>query len=204
MEYDTDHVQFGNESKQTVSGLSTFTSLIENTDLARLYALLRENAMTAPTLVERANVSKKTVYSYLSDLERAGLASELENNGEASAYQAEDFEMTVKLRGVEISITPELIDIFARAGDSPVIKRVIDEYGVVPLVFTYDLVKGHKKGDVTVRQISQLTGLSSGTTYDLVEALYKIFDFGDNSEFTTFTSEDVEQEDDLVEDSTDE
>lgn len=199
MGYDTDHVRLGGERKEAISGVSTFTNLIENTDLARLYAILREGPTTAPTLVDIVGVSKKTVYSYLSDLERAGLAKKTSVDSKASTYRAEDFEMTLKLRGLEVSITPELIDVFGRAEDYPVIQRVADEHGVIPLVLAYDLVQGHDEGEVTVRQIAQLTGLSSGTTYDLVEALYEILDLasGDTGS-TTFTPDDVDR-DDLVE-----
>lgn len=199
MEYDTDHIRFGGESKVTISGVSTFTNLIENTDLARLYAILRKSPMTAPALVEMAGVSKKTVYSYLSDLERAGLASKTSGESTASTYRAEYFEMTLKLRGIEVSITPELVDIFGWADDYPVIERVIDDHGVIPLVLAYDLVQGHNEGEVTVRQIAHLTGLSLGTTYDLVEALYEILDLEDDDHgATTFTPDDVDRDDDLV------
>ncbi|QZA89047.1 hypothetical protein K0C01_02470 [Salinarchaeum sp. IM2453] len=60
-------------------------------------------------------------------------------------------------------------------------------------VFAHDLIKAHSNGEVTIRQIEALTGLSSGLTYDLVEALYEIHDLGDG-ESETFSPTDSAEE----------
>lgn len=199
MEYDTDHVRLGDGTRPSIIGISTFSDLVENSDLAGLYTILREGPMTASEVVDLATVSKKTVYSYLSELEQAGLATKADTGGRADTYRAEDFELTVAVRGVTVSITPELVGVFARSEEYPVVERVVDEHGVVPLVLAYDLVQGHSEGEITVRQIASITGLSSGTTYDLVEALYEILDLGTDGEgSTTFTPPDTDGEDDLT------
>lgn len=200
MGYETEHVRFNNEDGVSIKGVSTFTKLLENTDFAKLYTILRKTPMTAPNLIDLAEVSKKTVYSYLSDLERAGLASKIVEDSQAGTYYAEDFEMTLELRDMEVTVTSELISIFARMDEYPVIERVGNEHGVVPLVLAYDLVQGHADGEVTMRQIAQLTGLSSGTTYDVVEALYEILDLVEEDHTsTTLTPDDVDGSDDLIE-----
>ncbi len=56
-------------------------------------------------------------------------------------------------------------------------------------------MNAHSEGDVTIRQMAELTGLSTGTTYDLVEALYSILDLGgDNSAPRTSTPADFDDE----------
>ena len=56
-------------------------------------------------------------------------------------------------------------------------------------------MKAHSKGEVTIRQIASLTGLSPGTAYDLVEALYSILDLGDDeSAPTTYTPADFDED----------
>jgi hypothetical protein len=60
-------------------------------------------------------------------------------------------------------------------------------------------VIAHSEGDVTVRQIAELTDLSAGTMYDLVEALYSILDFGaDEAALTTFTLDEFDDEDNTL------
>lgn len=65
----------------------------------------------------------------------------------------------------------------------------------------YDFVNAHSEGDVTIRQIANLTDLSPGTAYDLVEALYSILGLGDHdSTPTTYTPNDLDEgEGDLLE-----
>jgi len=72
---------------------------------------------------------------------------------------------------------------------------VLDDHGLVTFALAHDLVSAHSEGDITIRQIAELTGLSAGTTYDLVEALYSILDLGDyDSAPTTYTPADSDDE----------
>jgi len=193
MSYDTEHVRNAGDRTETITGIPTFTELLANTNLASLYTSVRDSSpATAPDLVETADVSKKTVYEYLDRLEQAGLIRETGNEAGASEYTAEDFELTLTVQEVAVSITPELVEGIAHADAYPVVNRVLDENGLVTFALAHDLVKAHSDGDVTTRQIAQLTELSPGTTYDLVEALYRIHDLGDaESSPTTFTPDDV-------------
>jgi len=176
-----------------ITGLPTFTELLTNTNLADLYTAIRQSSgVTAPELIERVDISKKTVYEYLHRLERAGLATETNNNGGTSVYEAEEFELTLTIRGIEVSITPELVAVMARADEYPVVNRVCDEHGFVTFALAYDLINAHSEGDVTIRQIAGLADLSDGTAYDLVEALYQIQELGDTDPSpTTYTPDDV-------------
>lgn len=193
MSYDTEHVRNVGTTPRSITGFPTFTELLSNTDLASLYTSIRHTSpATAPDLVETADVSKKTVYEYLDKLEQAGLISKTGNESGASTYTAEDFELTLTIREVAVSITPELVEGIAHADGYPVVSRVLDDHGLVTFALAHDLVKAHSNGDVTTRQIAQLTELSSGTTYDLLEALYEIHDLGDaDSSPTTYTPDDV-------------
>jgi hypothetical protein len=56
---------------------------------------------------------------------------------------------------------------------------VLADHGIVTFALAYDLVNAHNDGEVTIRQIAELTDLSSGTTYDLVEALYSVLNRGE-------------------------
>ncbi len=65
----------------------------------------------------------------------------------------------------------------------------------VNFALAHDLGKDHSDGDVTTRQIASLTGLSSGTTYDILEAIYAIHNLGeDDSSPTMYTPEDFDDE----------
>lgn len=181
MSYDTEHVRNAGGSPGTITGLPTFTELLTNTNLARLYTAIRHTeAVTAPELVEVVDISKKTVYEYLHRLAQAGLITETGDGTDTSEYEAEDFELQLTIRGIEVSITPELVDVIAHADEYPVIARVRDDHGMVTFALVHDLVKAHSVGDVTIRQVSTLGDLSNGTVYDLVEALYEILDLGDD------------------------
>lgn len=180
MSYDTEHVRNAGEGGGPITGLPTFTELLTNSDLASLYTDIRHStAVTGPDLVETAAVSKKTVYEYLGKLERAGLVTETGTEGGTSVYEAEEFELTLTVRDVTVSVTPELVAIVAREDEYPVVERVRAEHGVVTFALANDLVTAHSEGDVTTRQIATLTDLSPGTTYDLVHALYEVRDLGD-------------------------
>ncbi len=207
MSYDTDHVQNAGAGRETIIGIHAFTELVNNTALASVYTAIR-NAPTAtgPELVDTADVSKKTVYEYLHKLEQAGLISEVDREGSATVYAAEDFELTLTVRDITVSITPELVEIIARKDEYPVIDRVLEDHGIVTVALAYDLVKYHSDGDVTTRQIASLTGLSSGTTYDILEAIYAIHGLGENdSSPTMYTPEDFDdKESDSLGISTDE
>jgi len=205
MSYDTEHVRNAGNGPTMITGLPTFTELLTNTNLADLYTATRQSSgLTAPELIERVDVSKKTVYEYLHKLERAGLVVETENSGGARVYEAEDFELTLTIRRIEVSITPEIVAVMARADEYPVVNRVCDEHGFVTFALAHDLINAHSEGDVTIRQIAGLADLSDGTAYDLVEALYEIQELGDtDSSPTTFTPDEVAN-DDLASDLTDE
>lgn len=197
MSYDTEHVRNAGDAPGTITGVPTFTELLTNTALASLYTSIRHSSpATGPELTEAADVSKKTVYEYLHKLERAGLIAEVDSEDGTSAYEGEEFELTLTVRDVEVSITAELVEAVAHEDEYPVIGRVLEEQGLVIFALAHDLVKVHDEGDVTIRQIARLTGLSSGTTYDIVEALYEIRDLGaDDPEPTTYTPDDVADED---------
>lgn len=207
MSYDTEHVRNASDTPGIITSIPTFTELLTNTALASLYTSIRHSSTaTGPKLKETANVSKKTVYEYLRKLEQAGLITETGDEDGTSVYAAEDFEMTLTVRDVEVSITPELVEVVAHEDESPVITRVLEEHGLVTFVLAHDLVKAHNEGDITTRQIASLTGLSSGTVYDIVEALYEILGFGDtDSSSSTYTPADFADKDgDLLEELTDE
>jgi len=206
MSYDTEHVRNAGDTPGAITGIPTFAELLENPSLASLYTSIRRSATaTGPDLVDTATVSKKTVYDYLHKLEQAGLISKVGDDAGTARYTAEEFELTLTVRETEVSITPDLIEVIAQKNEYPAIERVLEDHGIVTFALAYDLVKAHSKGDVTIRQIVSLTGLSSGTTYDLVEALYSILDLGDDEPSpTTYTPADFdEDESDLLEDLTD-
>lgn len=196
MSYDTEHVRNAGNGPTMITGLPTFTELLTNVNLADLYTAIRQSpGITAPELIERVDISKKTVYEYLHRLERASLVDKTENHGGTSVYEAEEFELTLTIRGIEVSITPELVAVMARTDEYPIINRVCDEHGFVTFALAHDLINAHSEGDVTIRQIAGLTDLSHGTTYDLVEALYEIQEFGDTDPSpTTYTPDDVANE----------
>jgi len=195
MSYDTEHVRNAGDGPARIAGLPTFTALLTNPDLADLYTRIRRSeGVTAPELIDHVTVSKKTVYDYLHRLERAGLVVETdaESSGTTSTYEAAAFELTLTIRGVEVSITPELVAVIARSEAYPVITRVCDEHGFVVFALAHDLIKAHSEGDITIRQITELADLSTGTVYDLVEAVYAIHELGDDAEEpTTYTPDDV-------------
>jgi Fe2+ or Zn2+ uptake regulation protein len=206
MSYDTEHVRNAGNSPGTITGIPTFTELLANTNLASLYTSIHHSsAATGPELVKTAGVSKKTVYEYLRKLEQARLITETGDKAGTSVYEAEDFELTLTIRDVEVSITPELVEVVAHEEEYPIINRVLEEHGLVTFALAHDLVKAHSEGDITIRQIASLTELSSGTTYDLVEALYDIHELGDDDPGpTTYTPVDVPGEDgDLLDELTD-
>ena len=205
MSYDTEHVRNAGNGPAVITGLPTYTDLLTNPNLAALYTAVRQSpGVTAPELVDQVEVSKKTVYEYLHRLERAGLITQTENSGGTSAYDAEEFELTLTIRGIEVMVTPTLVGVIAQSDPYPTINRVCDEYGFVTFALAHDLVNAHSEGDVTIRQISTLTNLSQGTTYDLVEALYEIHGLGDDDPSpTTYTPDDV-VDDELQSESTDE
>jgi DNA-binding MarR family transcriptional regulator len=196
MSYDTEHVRNAEDAPGPITGIPTFAELLDNTALAALYtSIRRSDTATGPTLVETLSVSKKTVYDYLHKLEQAGLISKVGDDAGTAVYTAEEFEMTLTVRETEVSITPELVEIVAHEDEYPAIERVLEDHGLVTFALTHDLVTAHSKGEVTIRQIAELTDLSPGTTYDLVEALYAILRLGDDdSAPKTYTPDDFEDE----------
>ncbi|TKX74478.1 ArsR family transcriptional regulator [Halorubrum sp. GN11_10-6_MGM] len=206
MSYDTEHVRNAGETPGMITGIPTFTELLENPSLASLYTSISQSGTaTGPELVETATVSKKTVYDYLHKLEQAGLISTVNDGVGTARYTAEEFELTLTVRETEVSITPELIAVIAQKNEYPAIGRVLEDHGIVTFALAYDLVTAHSEGEVTIRQIASLTDLSSGTAYDLVEALYSILDLGDDdSSPTTYTPADFDDdESNLLEEFTD-
>ncbi len=189
MSYDTKHVRNVGDNPGEITGIPTFTELLSNPSLASLYTTIRHSrTTTAPELQQTVTVSKKTVYEYLGKLERAGLITKTGEEDGSAVYEAEEFELTLTVRNVEVSITPELVEVVAYEDQYPVINRVLEDDGLVTFALAYDLVKAHNEGDVTIRQIASLTGLSAGTTYDVVEALYEIIASSDgDSSPTTYT-----------------
>jgi DNA-binding MarR family transcriptional regulator len=196
MSYDTEHVRNAGDTSGTITNIPTFTALLDNTHLAALYTSIRQaGTSTGPELVETTPVSKKTVYDYLHRLEQAGLISTVGDDAGTAVYAAEEFELTLTVRDTELSITPELVEIVAHADAYPALQRVLDDHGLVTFALAHDLVSTHSEGDITIRQIAELTGLSAGTTYDIVEALYSILDLGDDdSAPTTYTPADSDDD----------
>lgn len=197
MSYDTEHVRNAGDDTGPIVGIPTFTELLENPALAALYTSIRQSSTaTGPELVETTPVSKKTMYEYLRKLERAGLITETGTDGGTSVYEAEEFELTLTIRDIEVSITPELVAVVAHEDEYAVIDRVLEDHGLVTFALAHDLVKAHSEGEITIRQIVTLTQLSPGTTYDLVDALYEIHALGeDDSSPTTYMPDDFADED---------
>jgi len=100
--------------------------------------------------------------------------------------------MTLTVRDVAVSITPELVEVLSWQDDYSVIDRVLEEHGLLTFALAHDLVAAHNEGDITIRQIGDLTGLSSGMTYDLVDAIYAVRGFGEGPE--TYTPDNVDGE----------
>jgi len=196
MSYDTDHVRNAGRTPERITGIHAFTDLVDNIALAGLYTSIRsKGTATGPELVDEAAVSKKTVYDYLHKLERAGLITEAGSENGAATYAAEDFEMTLTVRDVAVSITPELVKVLSRRDEYSVIDRVLEEQGLLTFALAHDLVMAHNEGDMTIRQIGELTGLSSGMTYDLVDAIYAVRGFGEElSSPKTYTPDNVDGE----------
>lgn len=194
MSYDTEHVRNAEDTPGMITGIPTFAELLDNAALAALYTAIRhESTATGPELVETMDVSKKTVYDYLHKLERAGLIRQIDDNSGTAEYAAEAFELTITVRETEVTITPELIEAIAQKDEYPTIERVLDEHGITTFALVYDLVNAHADGDVTIRQIAELTDLSTGTAYDLVAALYSILSLGDDEASpTTYTPADFD------------
>jgi len=207
MSYDTKHVRNAGDTARTITGIPTFTELLANPALASLYTRIRHSTTaTAPELRETANVSKKTVYEYLRKLEQAGLITDVGDKRGTTVYKAEEFKLALTVREVEVSITPELVEVVAHEDQYPVISRVLEDNGLVTFALAHDLVKAHDEGDVTIRQIASLTQLSSGTAYDIVEAIYEIHELGDDdSSPKTYSPGDFAHEDrNLLEELSDE
>lgn len=196
MSYDTDHVRNAGRTSERITGIQAFTDLVDNVALAGLYTSIRsKGTATGPELVDEAAVSKKTVYDYLHKLERAGLITDAGAENGATTYAAEDFEMTLTVRDVAVSITPELVEVLSRQDDYSVIDRVLEEHGLLTFALGHDLVTAHNEGEITIRQIGDLTGLSSGMTYDLVDAIYAIRGFGEEpSSPETYTPDNADGE----------
>jgi len=206
MSYDTEHVRNAGDTPGRITGIPTFTELLENPSLANLYTTVRQSeTATAPELVETTPRSKKTVYDYLQKLERAGLVSKIGEEAGTAVYTAEAFELTLTVRETQVSITPELIEVIAQTDEYPAIERVLEDHGIITFALAYDLVKAHSDGEVTIRQMASLTDLSPGTTYDLVDALYATLELGDDdTDPTTYTPENLDaDEDDLPSEFTD-
>ena len=200
MGYDTEHVRNVGGTPGTIIGIPTFTELLENPFLADLYTSIRRSeTATGPELVETSTVSKKTVYDYLHKLEQAGLISKVGDETGATVYTPQDFKLTLTVRETEVSITPQIIGVIAQKSEYPTIERVLKNQGIVTFALVYDLVNAHSESDVTIRQIANLTNLSPGTTYDLVEALYSILNLGDDhSDPTTHSPDDFNQDEDTL------
>jgi hypothetical protein len=200
MSYDTEHVRNAGDNLGTVSGIPTFTELLTNPDLATLYTTIRRaTTTTGPELIDTTPVSKKTVYDYLHKLEQAGLISTVGDESGTTVYTTEEFELTLTLRDTEVSITPDLVGVIAQQTEYPAITRVLEDHGLITFALAHDLVNAHADGEVTIRQIADLTNLSSGTTYDLVEALYSILDLGDaDTATTTYTPAEFDDDDSVL------
>lgn len=198
MSYDTDHVRNAGGTPERITGIHAFTDLVDNTALAGLYTSIRsKETASGPELVDEADVSKKTVYDYLRKLERAGLITEVGEESSATRYTAEDFEMTLTVRDVAVCITPALVEVLSQRDDYPVIDRVLEGRGLLTFALAHDLVMAHNEGEATIRQIGDLTGLTAGMTYDLVDAIYAIRDFGEGAASPeTYTPEGVAIEND--------
>lgn len=196
MSYDTDHVQNAGGTPERITGIHAFTDLVDNAALAGLYtSIRRKGTASGPELVDEADVSKKTVYDYLSTLASAGLITDIGEENGATTYAAEDFELTLTVRDVAVSITPALVAVLRHRDEYPIIDRVLEEHGLLTFALAHDLVLDHHEGKVTIRQIGDLTGLSSGMTYDLVDAIYAIRDFGENaSSPETYTPDNVDSD----------
>ena len=135
------------------------------------------------------------LYDAVSNLEQAGLISNVGDDDGTAVYTAEEFELALTVRETEVSITPEFIKVTAQKNEYQAIEWALEDYGIVTFALAYDLVKAHSEGDVTIQQIASLTDLSPGTVYDFVEALYSILDLGDDELAPmTYTPDDFDED----------
>ena len=77
-------------------------------------------------------------------------------------YEAEDLKLTLMVRDVEVSVTPELVEVIAHEDDYPVINRVLDEHGLLTFTLAHDLYKAHNEGTSLSDKLLPLPGFRSG------------------------------------------
>lgn len=159
---------------RSVSDVGTFTALLENTDLAETYlTALSESPVTTPEIRAETGISKKTAYSYVDRLRRAGLLREVEGQESAAAFDAEPFRLTVEVGGAATEITPDLVRLLAQREESAAVESVLDRHGVSVLAAFLDLSRRHADGTVSTREIAGELDISLGITYDLLTVVYE-------------------------------
>lgn len=165
----------GDTTDHAVADIGAFTALLENPALAETYLAVRSaEATTAPEIRTATGVSKKTAYSYVDRLRRAGLFAETDDTaGTATAYEAEPFRLTVELGGETTTVTPELVEIVARRDDVDAIASTLDRHGLGTLTAFVELAREHADGAVTTREIAARLDLSVGVAYDLLTVTYE-------------------------------
>jgi len=186
--FESDHVQISDNNDDDNNGIgrparicdfSVASALMEDPEKAAIYSALHRDPGSFKELVESADIPNKRLTIHLIELQDAGFVREhIAENTKLTAREAVPFKMTLTVDTTCVTITPDIIELVARADEHPVIRRVIDEYSALPLVLAYDLAQPSDAGDDIVRQITEMTGVSAGIAYDLVEAVYTIMDFG--------------------------
>lgn len=142
---------------EVVRDLLSIADLLEEPDLARLYAYVhRDGPATVGETMDALDLPQGTAYAYVNRLQDAGVL-EAVTDDQPREYRAVDIELSLSAdRGEHTyTVTPMLVDAVGRRTESDDIDAYVGRHGIDGLATALTYAIARERGELTHRLMAQ-------------------------------------------------
>lgn len=162
------------DPERAINGLLSIAQLLEEPRLARLYtAVLTTGEITIDDLVSELEIPRTTAYADASTLVELGVLTRDESQ-KTHTYSAVPIRLTADLDGDEYTITPTLIEAFARSPRDQDLNLLLDRHGLGKMATVLTYAIPYANGDISERVAARELELQEAFAIAVLQALREV------------------------------
>lgn len=157
--------------ERAIDGLLSIARLLEEPRLARVYTyVLRTGEVTVDDVADGLDVPRTTAYSDAGTLVDLGVLTR-DDERKTHTYSAVPVTLTAKLDGDEYTVTPTLVEAFARSQRDPDLDLLIERYGRGKLAAALTYAVPYADGEMSERVAARELDLQHAFAVAVLQAL---------------------------------
>lgn len=161
-------------SERAINRFLAVAQLLKEPRLAGLYTfVLREGEVAIDDIVDALEMSRTTAYSDASTLVELGVLTR-DDDRETHTYSAVPISLTVNATGAEYTVTPTLIEAFARSADDRDLDLLLEKHGPGKLAAAVMYAVPYAEGEMSERAAARELGLQQAFAVAVLQALREV------------------------------